>query len=282
MKTLKEESEQAKKTEAEAAKKLKDLEYKVKHAKELKEKEMKVISALSSIFQRAFTGLSFKFQEADAEVKKCKKELAASKKQWTEKEAEEASLKLELKELEKSISDAEEQIRACDEAIKGFQEEMDKLQEELAGCREAVQAAKDAVKEQKEAVAKNNKEINSEHAKSDKIKKQNDERRLKAKEMEHKITKVRETKFNSTFHSQFHFSTTGQRGRSQCQADSGGHVAGIRVDLGGQEVLWRAGLCLRLQGHKSARSRKEDQQIDGDQGKAFSFAHLNNCFYRCL
>ena len=38
---LKEETENAKKTEVEAGKKLKELEYKVKHAKELKEKEMK-------------------------------------------------------------------------------------------------------------------------------------------------------------------------------------------------------------------------------------------------
>ena len=38
---LREETENAKKTEVEAGKKLKELEYKVKHAKELKEKEMK-------------------------------------------------------------------------------------------------------------------------------------------------------------------------------------------------------------------------------------------------
>ena len=52
-------------------------------------------------------------------MKKCKKELAASKKQWSEKEGEEARLKLELQELEKSIADAEQQIKACEEAIQG-------------------------------------------------------------------------------------------------------------------------------------------------------------------
>ena len=72
----------------------------------------------------------------------------------------------------------------------GFQTEIDTLEESLRQCRETVQEAKEAVKAQKEAVAKNNKEINAESAKSDKIKKQNDERRLKAKELQHSITKV--------------------------------------------------------------------------------------------
>lgn len=52
-------------------------------------------------------------------MKKCKKELAASKKAWSEKEGEEASLKLELQELQKSIAEAHEQVNACMEAIKG-------------------------------------------------------------------------------------------------------------------------------------------------------------------
>ncbi len=59
------------------------------------------------------------FQEAEAEVKKCKKALADSKKAWSEKEAEEASLKLELEELDKAIKEAQTQIANCDEAING-------------------------------------------------------------------------------------------------------------------------------------------------------------------
>ena len=75
--------------------------------------------------------------------------------------------------------------------LDGFLASLDLLGEVFRIDAHVGQAAKDAVKEQKEAVAKNNKEINSEHAKSDKIKKQNDERRLKAKELQHSITKVR-------------------------------------------------------------------------------------------
>ena len=95
---LREEIEAARATEADASKKVKDLEYKIKNAKQLKEKELK---------------------DAEAAVKQCKKDLEASKKQWSVKEAEEDALKLELKDLEKSIQEAKEQIRACEEAIKG-------------------------------------------------------------------------------------------------------------------------------------------------------------------
>jgi hypothetical protein len=43
-----------------------------------------------------------------------------SKGRWSDKEAEEASLKLEISELKKSIADAEQQLVACDEAVKGM------------------------------------------------------------------------------------------------------------------------------------------------------------------
>lgn len=51
---------------SECSKKVKDLEFKVKNAKQLKEQELK---------------------EADADVKKCRKAVDASKRQWTDKEA---------------------------------------------------------------------------------------------------------------------------------------------------------------------------------------------------
>lgn len=52
-------------------------------------------------------------------MKKCKKAVQASKKEWSEKETEEARLKLEIQELKKSIEQAEDQIKACVEAIEG-------------------------------------------------------------------------------------------------------------------------------------------------------------------
>jgi len=55
-------------------------------------------------------------------LKKCKKDLEASKNEWSAKEQDEAKLKLELEELRKSMEEAEEQIRACEEAIDGKME----------------------------------------------------------------------------------------------------------------------------------------------------------------
>ena len=69
---------------------IKELEYKIKNAKKLKEEELK---------------------RAEIEVKKCKKDTEAAKKQWGAKEAEEASLTLEISELKKSIEEAENQLK---------------------------------------------------------------------------------------------------------------------------------------------------------------------------
>ena len=63
---------------------MKELEYKIKNAKQLKEKEMKA---------------------AEAEVKNCKKDVDAAKKQWGAKEAEEAALTMEIAELKKAIDE---------------------------------------------------------------------------------------------------------------------------------------------------------------------------------
>ena len=67
--------EQARITVKEGSKKVKDLEYKITNAKEIKAKELK---------------------EADVEVKKCKKAAEESQKKWSSKEQEEGSLKMEL------------------------------------------------------------------------------------------------------------------------------------------------------------------------------------------
>lgn len=162
---------EAREVETEAGKKVKDLEYKIKNAKQLKEKELK---------------------EADVDVKKCKKAKEAAKAKWTDQEDEEARLKLEIQELKKSIAEAMEQLNACDEALEGMANSLKALIEELAEGREAAKAAKDAVKAQKDAVAKNNKEINAQHAKIEKISKENKEKELGIQEMNHKMSKAAE------------------------------------------------------------------------------------------
>ena len=63
---LKSDLNEAKMLQDQGANKMKELEYKIKNAKELKEKEMKA---------------------AEMEVKKCKKDVENAKKKWGAKEA---------------------------------------------------------------------------------------------------------------------------------------------------------------------------------------------------
>ena len=99
-------------------------------------------------------------------------------------------MKLELEELKKSIAEAEQQIKACEEAIQGYEKECAELTETLTGNRDEVAEAKEAVKHLKDEMAKNNKEINSEHAKAEKIEKSNRDRELEVQELNHKKAKV--------------------------------------------------------------------------------------------
>ena len=47
----------------------------------------------------------FKLKAAEVEVKQCKKDVDAAKKQWGAKEAEEAALTMEIDELKKAIDE---------------------------------------------------------------------------------------------------------------------------------------------------------------------------------
>ncbi|XP_059091946.1 structural maintenance of chromosomes protein 2-like [Tigriopus californicus] len=166
---LEEAVQASREVEVDGSKKVKELEYKIKNAKQLKEKELK---------------------EAEVEVKACKKAVETSKSKWTDKEAEEASLKMEINDLQKAISDAEDQLRACDEAIAGYETECTHLVEAVETAKEAVLEAKEALKAQKEAVAKNNKEMLNEQANSENIAKINHDKGLKVQELKHKLSKA--------------------------------------------------------------------------------------------
>ena len=72
---LEQKLKEAKLLQSQGDNKVKELEYKIRNAKELKEKELKA---------------------AEIEVKKCKKDVESAKKQWGAKEAEEAALTMEI------------------------------------------------------------------------------------------------------------------------------------------------------------------------------------------
>lgn len=168
---------EAKLIQSQSANKMKELEYKIKNAKELKEKELKA---------------------AELEVKQCKKAVEAAKKQWGAKEAEEAALTLEISELTKSIEEAQGQLAATEEAIKGYMDEIDRLTEASEAARLAAVEAKEAVKKQKEAVAQNSKEINAAQAKAEKINKANQAAELEIQQLKHKVTKAAEEAAEAT------------------------------------------------------------------------------------
>lgn len=161
--------EQAKVTVAEGTKKLKDLEYKVKNAKELREKELKA---------------------AEDQVKKCKKAAEESKSKWSAKEQEEGSIKLELEELKNSISSAEEQLVAVAKAIENWEQQINEQREEVEKATDAVKEAKQELKNQKDILAAQNKEIKSKHDRKDEITKLAGEKELEIQTLNHSITKA--------------------------------------------------------------------------------------------
>jgi len=160
---------EAKLLQSQGDNKMKELEYKIKNAKALKEKELKA---------------------AEVEVKQCKKDVDAAKKQWGAKEAEEAALTMEIDELKKAIDEANEQLGNVEQSIQNFDQEIQKLGETITEAKNEASKAKDAVKQQKEAVASTNKEIGQAQGKMEKITKSNKDGELEIQKLEHKMNKA--------------------------------------------------------------------------------------------
>lgn len=168
---VKEGVERAKTIVKDGAKRVKDLEYKITNAKELKAKEMKA---------------------AEAEVKKCKAAAEKSKKNWSSKEQEEESVKLELQTLKASIENGLEQLESVAKAVVGWEQEIEVSKEEVRKATQEVKEAEERVKEYKDQLSKQNSEINARTAAKEKIVKTIDEEKLKIQEMKHKVNKAEE------------------------------------------------------------------------------------------
>ena len=153
----------------EGAKRVKDLEYKISNAKELKEKEMK---------------------SAEAEVKKCKAAAEKSKKNWSSKEQEEESIKLELKTLQETIDAAIVQLENVAKAIAGWEEDIVAAKEVVKQADQEVKEAEAVVKEHKDQMAQRNSEITAKNVAKEKIKKHIEESKLQVQEMNHKVKKA--------------------------------------------------------------------------------------------
>jgi len=151
--------------------KIKDLEYKINNAEELKAKEMKT---------------------AEAEVKKCKTAAEKSKKNWSGKEQEEQSIKLELDTLSKSIESGQEQLRCVAEAIKEWKKEIETFTSEVDKAVEEVKVAEKIVKEKRDQLAKKNEEINTRTNAKEKLTKKVEEAKLQVQELNHKVSKAQD------------------------------------------------------------------------------------------
>lgn len=163
--------EQAKQFVKEKNKALKELEYKVKHAKELKEKELKA---------------------AEAAVKSCKKAAEASKSKWSVQEKEENSLKMELEDLRKSITTSEEQIEAVKATIDEWEKQINGKKEEEAKAVQEVAEAKQSLQQQKEILNAQNKEIKAKTDRKEKINKDIIDKGLEVQQLNHSIAKSKD------------------------------------------------------------------------------------------
>lgn len=149
--------------------KIKELEYNINHAEELKAKEMK---------------------SAEAEVKKCKAAAEKSKKNWSSKEQDEDSIKLELDTLKKSIESGQEQLDSVAKAVSDWETEIESYKLEVEKAITDVKEAEMVVKDKKDQMAQKNQEINSRSSAKEKLKKQIEEFKLQVQELSHKVGKA--------------------------------------------------------------------------------------------
>ncbi|KAK7508183.1 hypothetical protein BaRGS_00000422, partial [Batillaria attramentaria] len=99
--------EDAKATQQRAAKKVKDLEDKMKNASAVRERELK---------------------EAEKQMANCKKKMEASSKKARDKQQEEGAIRLDLEELAKEADNYGNQLQAVEQAIQQAQDALTKLE----------------------------------------------------------------------------------------------------------------------------------------------------------
>ena len=160
--------EGARSTVKERTQKLKDLDFKVKNAKAIKDKQLKA---------------------AEDQVKKCKKAAEESKSSWSAKEHEEGSLRMELDELKKSISNAEEQLKLVAQTMTTWESQISEQKEEVEKAVSEVNDAKEELKKQKDVLHAQVKEIKSKTNKKEGINKKVVEKGLEIQQLNHSITK---------------------------------------------------------------------------------------------
>jgi len=170
MKECQETLDRCKNVEKEGDGKVKDVEYKIKNAQAIKEKELKA---------------------AKIDLEKCKKKAAETHAKWASKQQEEESCKLEITELEASMETTKTQIASSADVLDQYQSQFTTLEEDVSAARATVKEAQAEVKGQKEMLSAQNKEINSMSAKKENIIKTSNEFQLELKQQDHKLSKLK-------------------------------------------------------------------------------------------
>ncbi|NXA85128.1 SMC2 protein, partial [Melanocharis versteri] len=131
-------------------------------------------------------------KNAEQKLDNAKKKADTSSKKIKDMQQEAKALVLELEELKQEQASYKQQIAAAEEAIKSYQEQVDAMVAEVAKTEESVERSRKELAKQKEVIALHDNAIKGKSAEMVKYREQNNELRLKVKELEHSITKCQE------------------------------------------------------------------------------------------
>ncbi|NWV14787.1 SMC2 protein, partial [Ptilonorhynchus violaceus] len=131
-------------------------------------------------------------KNAEQKLNNAKKKADASSKKIKDVQQEVEALVLELEELKKEQASHKKQMTAAEEAIKSYQEQVDAMVAEVAKTEESVERSQKELAKQKEVIALHDNAIKDKFAEMVKYREQNNELRLKVKELEHSIARCQQ------------------------------------------------------------------------------------------
>ena len=161
----------AEKNEKENTTRAKNLEYQLKDASNIREKQLK---------------------EATSELEELKKKAENSRKEWQSREQEAEMLKLEITELQKCIETEKEQLITSEEKLNVLQEKVTTLEQELNEAKNNVKRIQSNIKEQKDNINEQNIYMRKLTIQKEDIIKQNKEAELDIKKLNHEINSIKD------------------------------------------------------------------------------------------
>ncbi|XP_064477399.1 structural maintenance of chromosomes protein 2-like [Ornithodoros turicata] len=162
--------EACKKAKQDATARAKELEAKIKDAKNIHERELKA---------------------AEQQIASCRKKAEESVKKSNQKKEEVEGLRLEVQELEKGLESYNEQIAAHDAMIQKCEKQLSDLQESLTAIKAKVTDATNAVKGQKEKLKEASKQIRDKNVEKEGLQKKVNKLKLNIQQWEHDLAKIR-------------------------------------------------------------------------------------------